>query len=360
MAEDEGRIRAHAAPADEERIREYEERLQLESLKRKVSMMKFPARENKKPKLAFSKSLSSLGSAPPRPPALAAHTPLQLKLKSSAKATKLPEIKLSQASKSRIADKPWKFATKNVDECGICSDALFSLCHPHVSSAAERRRAEGATFPCSTCRTTHPKQEQGKRRVLLGSSTLHNLWKEATFAPGHHVDFDCIIGGRVHDVHAAFLEQYLEEPLPMDVVLACGVDNLPTADTAGDIVFSLQSFIKSIKEQNRDNRVVVASLPFAPKYCDVGVPPSRNMVAKVRQVNTWVDGYNRAATGLELALARVGVEGDPAEGEVRHVYSDWREPSIDRKLHLAAGARAQVAASLVEVYRGLDREGIIC
>jgi len=31
-----------------------------------------------------------------------------------------------------------------------------------------------------------------------------------------------------------------------------------------------------------------------------------------------------------------------------------------RKLHLAAGARAQVAASLVEVYRGLDREGIIC
>ena len=57
---------------DEERIREYEERVQLETLKRwqvspefkitylirKVSMMKFPAPEKKKPKLAFSANIS--------------------------------------------------------------------------------------------------------------------------------------------------------------------------------------------------------------------------------------------------------------------------------------------------------------
>ena len=38
-----------------------------------------------------------------------------------------------QASKARIVDKPWKFSTKNVDECTICSNELFSVCHPHIS-----------------------------------------------------------------------------------------------------------------------------------------------------------------------------------------------------------------------------------
>ena len=73
--------------------------------------------------------------------------PQQLKMKSASKAVKLnvnmsqvDHIRISQklnlgvkASKARIVDKPWKFSTKNVDECNICSNELFSVCHPHIS-----------------------------------------------------------------------------------------------------------------------------------------------------------------------------------------------------------------------------------
>ena len=46
--------------------------------------------------------------------------------------------------------------------------------------------------------------------------------------------------------------------------------------------------------------------------------------------------------------------------QVKHQYSDWREPSIDRKLHFSAPVKAVIAGQLVAVFEGLDREGIIC
>ena len=76
--------------------------------------------------------------------------PQQLKMKSASKTVKL-NVNMSQvktfrvskklnfgfkASKARIVDKPWKFSTKNVDECNICSNELFSVCHPHISRCA--------------------------------------------------------------------------------------------------------------------------------------------------------------------------------------------------------------------------------
>ena len=36
--------------------------------------------------------------------------------------------------------------------------------------------------------------DNGRINIVLGSSTLHNLWKERTYKPNSHIDFDCIIG----------------------------------------------------------------------------------------------------------------------------------------------------------------------
>jgi len=344
---------------DEERIREYEERVQLETLKRKVSMMKFPAPERKKPKLAFSANISgAMGRLQEKE---VMEMPQQLKMKSASKAVKL-NVNMSQASKARIVDKPWKFSTKNVDECNICSNELFSVCHPHISSIAERSKDDGEedSYSCTICRSSHARHESGRRKVVIGSSTLHNIWAEAAYKPGYHIDFDCIIGGQIHDVHASFLQQYMDVTEPMDIVIGCCHDNVPTPDTASDIIFAFRSLVKTIQEQNRDNRVVIASLLFAPKYCDVGIPPSRNMLEKVRTVNRWIADFNREATGVQLDLGVYGIEGDPMVGEVKHRYTDWREPSIDRKLHFSAQVKAKIASQLVDVYAKLAQEGIIC
>ena len=39
--------------------------------------------------------------------------------------------------------------------------------------------------------------------------------------------------------------------------------------------------------------------------------------------------------------------------KVKHRYTDWREPSIDRKLHFSAAVKAKIASQLVGVYESL-------
>jgi hypothetical protein len=36
--------------------------------------------------------------------------------------------------------------------------------------------------------------KSSRRRVVMGSSDMHNLWKAKSFQPECHIDFDCIIG----------------------------------------------------------------------------------------------------------------------------------------------------------------------
>ena len=50
------------------------------------------------------------------------------------------------------------------------------------------------TPPESIC--IHSLVLDGRRlSVVLGSSTLHNLWRVEQYRPNYHIDFDTIIGG---------------------------------------------------------------------------------------------------------------------------------------------------------------------
>ena len=40
---------------------------------------------------------------------------------------------------------------------------------------------------------------------------------------------------------------------PMDIVLACGVNNMPTNDTAKVVIDTLQSFVRTIKDHSLRN-----------------------------------------------------------------------------------------------------------
>ena len=84
--------------------------------------------------------------------------------------SKFPKLYLGlKASKARIVDKPWKFSTKNVDECNICSNELFSICHPHISRCTSIICPTGENVFSST---QHSWDNQGWRwRKLL----LHHL-----------------------------------------------------------------------------------------------------------------------------------------------------------------------------------------
>jgi len=205
---------------------------------------------------------------------------------------------------------------------------------------------------------------KGRRRVVLGSSTLHNVWKREAFKPDFHIDFEMIIGGQIHDVNAAFLYQFSDVTDPMDIVLACGVNNIPMEDTADHIIFQYKSFISWIKLHGErhgflsPSRVVIATIPYAPKHCDISLSDRDNKVEKVRAVNAWIKKYNSQATGVDLRLDLLGVVGDPGRpnSNVVHSYHDWREQDRLKKLHLSNEVKSVVARDLVQIFRQLGRK----
>jgi len=240
--------------------------------------------------------------------------------------------------------KPWVFSTKPVPECNICSNHLFSVCHPHISNITSLKNF------------TPRNKEDNITSILLGSSTLHNVWKSREYNPKFPTYHDCIIGGQIHDCHASFLQQLCSWSGQLHVVLACGVNNVSTRDSAKDIIFQLKSFVSSIEDLNPRNKIVISSLLFAPKYCDIGLPPHKNMMNKVREVNNWIEEFNMEETGIMLDLGKRGVLGNPMQGiSVEHHYRDWREGMVEKKLHLTQNIKDEIAGELVKVFSDMRK-----
>lgn len=96
-----------------------------------------------------------------------------------------------------------KFSTKDCRECLICSDQVFEVCHPHISTVEmlKKKGADGYRRDpiwCQICSAKHSDplvKASNRRKIVLGSSTLAHLWKtEGYQRPPFHIDFDCIIG----------------------------------------------------------------------------------------------------------------------------------------------------------------------
>merc|ERR1719300_821069 len=216
---------------------------------------------------------------------------------------------------------------------------------------------------CMICRIKHPVIESKDRmKIVLGSSTLAHLWKTQTFAQNirYHVDFDCIIGGQIHDVHASFMDQYFRIAQPLDIVLACGVNNILTPDSVTTIIRSYQSFVKDIQRHAKvnsvNNRVVICPILYAPKYCDDRLPPGNNYLTKVFEVNAWIHRFNETSSGIPMHLDSQGLVAVPtcSSDGVRHDYSKWREPTWNRMLHMGKEAQESAAQQLLQVFDILE------
>jgi len=255
---------------------------------------------------------------------------------------------------------------KTDDTCFLCSNELFKAHHHHISTKYITKKFCSSKYFCPLCRIHHNNlgDSSGRKRVVLGSSTLHNVWKAEEFKPHAHIDFEIIIGGRIHDVNAAFLYQFSSNKTPMDIILACGINNIPNdtsnPDTAEDIIYQYKAFLDWINLPSADmaegSRVVIATIPYAPKQCDRSLPGSVKMVEKVRKVNEWIVSYNRESTGVQLRLDLHGVVGNPSAGkDIVHRYLDWQEPQIDKKLHLNKEVKRVIAKELVQVFTSLQQ-----
>ena len=178
----------------------------------------------------------------------------------------------------------------------------------------------------------------GRKTIVVTSSTLCHLWRLQTFNPAVHVNFDCVIGGKVSDVHKMFMDVYGAYQSPLNVIICAGLNNIPV-HTAEETIKQMQSFAHSIHHLNEENSSVFSTLPYAPKFCDESMPNNEIMIQKVGKINKWITNYNMENTGLTLDLSKWGVP-------IKLKYDDWKEDEIRKKLHLSVLVKKTVAVDL--------------
>ena len=116
--------------------------------------------------------------------------------------------------------------------CDICTDKKnrFEVKHGHFSSEMYRLDsiANGQTvYFCPSCKDVHSVELQTKRRKLvLGSSTLHNAVSHLNFTSMFHMDVETIPGCKVWDLERAFKKVYARDSTPVDVVVVCGLNQI--------------------------------------------------------------------------------------------------------------------------------------
>ena len=76
-------------------------------------------------------------------------------------------------------------------------------------------------------RQVNTSAKQNRKTIFLGSSELCHLWRTSTFTPNSCVDFDCLVGGTVSEVHKMFLNGYRNNHSPLNVIVSCGLNNIP-------------------------------------------------------------------------------------------------------------------------------------
>ena len=156
--------------------------------------------------------------------------------------------------------------------CIQCSGLLgHDVHHRHFSGIRHRTQGGGDVFPCEPCFGHHFRSLRGRLAIHVSSSMLFCYWRVGQSVPleSRHIDHLAISGATV-----STLRLVCEADLrnvngqPVDVVLTGGAFNsIARGKTAYKICDEYLEFEKMVKAHNPSNTFVVATVPFAPKFC---------------------------------------------------------------------------------------------
>ena len=117
------------------------------------------------------------------------------------------------------------------------------------------------------------------------------------FNPVPCVDFDCLIGGTVIEVHKLFLNVYRNIQSPLNVIVSCGLNNIPLFSSEQTII-QLKCFVYNIKSFHKENKIVFVTVPYAPKFCHSSLSDHIKMTARIKHINEWIENFNTSESGL--------------------------------------------------------------
>ena len=194
-----------------------------------------------------------------------------------------------------------------------------------------------------------------RKTVFVGSSELCHLWKSQKFNPLPCVDFDCLIGGTVIEVHKLFLNVYRNQELPLNIILSCGLNNIPLFSSEQTIC-QLKCLAYSIKSIHKEHKIVFVSIPYAPKFCHSRRLDHIKMTSRIKHINEWIETFNLSETCLALDLSKFGVESYlDIDGKIKHVSEDWKEVDTKKKLHFSLKIKDKVAVNFTKLCNNFEK-----
>ena len=167
--------------------------------------------------------------------------------------------------------------------CELCSfkqqypEIKAKIFHEHESSRHERvlMGIEDSTEnkPCSSCKSTHPPYPdvEGRIKLIVTDYLLHKFYASANY-PGDqvHTDYISIKDGITRDLHRAVMLEVGSVAKPLDVVIACGYNDLIKGHDRDYIIEGLTAFSKEILDLKTkhnlesSNTVAICTLVYPP------------------------------------------------------------------------------------------------
>ena len=267
--------------------------------------------------------------------------------------------------------------------CKICSesfsyvhDALTTISHTHVSSMRNRINAKTdiwGQYRCDSCSEEHHSAFSGVRYPILATSSTMNEWQgklhDRSKGNKFHIETIGIPGAKVQDIHHAFMAEYGNSEIPVDLILIAGFNNLLDGQTAELVLDEMEHFKEDVLNIP-DSTFAACSLPLPPKISwlpednyennlrdltdDIielnysikelnNSPGQKDSVRWCPQFHTW--GL-RSARGPRQVGPRRLLEALPA-----HQQNDWRESRPRNQLHLNQKVRGRMGKAIENYFR---------
>ena len=259
--------------------------------------------------------------------------------------------------------------------CTMCSDSTTSIYHHHFSSWNTRRmfldmkvKDETRTYMCPICH----------RRIVLSSSTMYGIWNQQMPADIIHFDIDSIVGGKVADMKRALLKNYLHMPNRVEILVIAGLNNIGVGHKSDEIIRDMREIREVVKEHSDrwghvpPSYVTFCTVPYAPKFCSLQVPPSppepeiaawvppknfRNKFAEMKSLNDKIISLNNEIGLTGVRLDYQGIKRFKS-GNVQHIFDTkpgstpvWREGEVFKKLHFVMEKKLKIASHISTCFK---------
>ena len=151
-----------------------------------------------------------------------------------------------------------------------------------------------------------------------------------------------------------FLNGYRNNHSPLNVIVSCGLNNIPRHSDEQTIV-QLECFAKSIHSLNKENKVIFATIPYAPKFCHSMRCASSKMITKTKNINDWIIAFNNNEGEYSLDLSSFGLKNNiQNNGNMIYKFEDWKEVETLKKLHFSDKVKCKVAVNFTKLCNTLD------